>query len=305
MYQPPPGFEVVQETRQRSTCMESRFVLDAIGISSHVGNQGGRWLLSVGSEDLQEAIRELEDYRQENVDRSSKPRISIPTYSGAVVASLVYIAVLVLVDFYSSREAFGVNWDLVGRMQADKVTSGDWWRVFTALTLHVDLGHLLSNLAYGCVFGLLAGRVLGGGVAWLTIVVAGAMGNFANALIQPPEHASIGASTAVFAALGVLVAHALRPRANESEKLFRRWSPLIGGVVLLAMTGVGGERTDVAAHFTGFIAGLIMGWLGCRLPHRWLANPSLQVFAGLITIGLIGMTWKMVEQKYGLRLLGK
>lgn len=109
-------------------------------------------------------------------------------------------------------------------------------------------------MSFGAVFGLLAGRVLGGGVAWLTILLGGALGNGINVMIQEPTHRSIGASTPVFAAMGVLVAYALRPRESHDDTLLKRWTPLIGGSLLLAFTRVEGERTDVAAHCTGFLA---------------------------------------------------
>jgi membrane associated rhomboid family serine protease len=161
----------------------------------------------------------------------------------------------------------------------------------TALTLHLDAGHITANLVFGAVFGFLAGQALGGGVAWLAIVVAGGLGNFINAFVQAPTHSSIGASTAVFAALGVIVSHALHHWRAVREKPLRRWSPLIGGVLLLAYTGSGGERTDIVAHLTGFMAGLVIGWAGSRLPRRWLANIIVQKWAGVATIALIVAAW--------------
>jgi rhomboid protease GluP len=146
-------------------------------------------------------------------------------------------------------------------MEAGRVTSGEWWRTVTALTLHVDLAHLGANLVFGALFGLLAGQALGGGVAWLLIVMAGALGNFANAWLQLPEHISIGASTAVFSALGLIVVHAVRPDAASREPV-RRWSPVVGGVLLLAFLGVGrrANRHHGTCHrFPGRFAGRLDG----------------------------------------------
>jgi len=50
--------------------------------------------------------------------------------------------------------------------------------VVTALTLHVDSGHLITNLGFGMLFGYLAGQLLGPGIAWASILAAGALGNF-------------------------------------------------------------------------------------------------------------------------------
>jgi membrane associated rhomboid family serine protease len=291
MYEPPTGYETVIKTRQRNECLESRFVLDAVGISAEVIHQDGWWFLVVRGGDLANSTAELDAYRQENPDRSTPRSTAVPVYGGAAAAVFVYAGVIILIFIQTAQGAFGLEWMTAGRMEAGKVMAGEWWRTVTALTLHLDLAHISSNLVFGAVFGFLAGRVLGGGVAWLVIVLAGALGNLMNAMVQDPTHTSIGASTAVFAALGVIVSHALRPLASIQDTPVRRWSPLIGGVLLLAFTGVGGERTDVVAHLTGFLAGLLVGWVGCRVPDHWLASREVQAWAGVAAVALLSSAW--------------
>ena len=71
----------------------------------------------------------------------------------------------------------------------------------------------------------------------------------------------------------------------------QRWSPLIGGVILLSFLGIGGERTDVTAHLTGFLAGLVGGWSSSYLPAHWLRYTILQWAAGLAAIGILALAW--------------
>ena len=291
MYEPPPGCEVVFRGRERHECLELRLVLEAVGISVEAVHEAGCWLLIVERDDLAVASAELDAYRRENSERSSSSSTAVPVYDGAAAAVLTYVAVVIVVAIFSAHWAWGQDWLSAGRMQAGRVMAGEWWRTVTALTLHLDAGHIISNVVFGGVFGFLAGRILGGGVAWLAIVLAGALGNLVNAMVQAPTHSSIGASTAVFAALGLTVSHALRPRTAVPEKRLKRWSPLIGGTVLLALTGIGGENTDVVAHLTGFLAGLLIGWLGCRLPHRWLASHRTQQWAGFTAITIVVSAW--------------
>ena len=47
------------------------------------------------------------------------------------------------------------------------VVRGEWWRAFTALTLHADAGHLMANLLFGVLFAYPAAQLVGVGVAWL------------------------------------------------------------------------------------------------------------------------------------------
>ena len=286
-----PDHEIVFKSSKRAACAESRLVLRAAGISAASVYQDGSWLLIVSRDDVVVATEELDAYRQENPDRPAPRVTNTPLYGGAFLGVSIYAAVIMLVAVLNGYSAYGWEWLPAGRMQAGLVMAGQWWRTVTALTLHVDVGHISANLVFGSVFGLLAGRVLGGGVAWLAIVIAGALGNLINAMVQPATHMSIGASTAVFAALGVIIAHALRPRASVEEKPLKRWSPLIAGVVLLGFTGVGGERTDVVAHLTGFLAGLLIGWAGSRLPNHWLASTKVQVASGVAAVGIIALAW--------------
>ncbi|QEF98425.1 Rhomboid family protein [Stieleria maiorica] len=271
--------------------MELRLVLEAAGIAAGAQSRRGRWRLIVAAEDVSAAQRELEEYRRENQSRSTETVSVTPTYAGAAIGVVVYAAVVVVIGL--STLPWGLGGDLFtpGEMQAGKVLAGDAWRCVTALTLHVDEGHLASNLLFGILFGFLAGRTVGGGIAWFSIVSAGAVGNWLNALVQQPEHRSVGASTAVFAALGLLVAAALRPRRSSGESLLRRWRPLVAGVMLLALIGVGGERTDVTAHVTGFFAGLLIGAISSRIPTRWLADERTQWLAGLATFAVVTLAW--------------
>ncbi|MGV3486779.1 MAG: rhomboid family intramembrane serine protease [Planctomycetaceae bacterium] len=287
----PQGFESVFETTDRAECREYRLVLIAVGIGVAVVRRDPHWLLVVRHRDLEMATAELAAYRQENRESSSELAPAAPLYGGAGTGVLLYSAVIILIANLSVRRAFDLEWFMAGRMQAGTSLFSDWWRPVTALTLHLDAPHLCSNLLFGAVFGFMAGRVLGGGVAWLTIVIAGAMGNFASALLKTPDHISIGASTAVFAALGVIVSNALSPKLNAGETRLKRWSPLIGGILLFSLTGVGGERTDVSAHVTGFLAGLVLGSLERQMPERWRASPSVQRWTGLTALVIVATAW--------------
>ncbi len=266
-------------------------MLEAAGISTESVHQDGHWLLSVGSHDLGIATAELQAYQRDKSDTAVyvSPRAAV--FGGAWAGVASYTVVMLLVALLSTMSASGQLWKNVGMMRAGDVLSGQWWRAVTALTLHVDAGHLLSNLLFGLVFGFMVGRILGGGVGWLTIVAAGTFGNLANALVHDASHTSIGASTAVFGALGVMVAHSLRPQLSIPQNAMRRWAPLIGGVLVFGFTGIGGERTDVGAHLAGFLAGLMFGWLACRMPESYLASRAVQCVAGLGAMMLVVSAW--------------
>lgn len=286
---------VVFLSKQRRDCTERRLVLEAMGVPSTIGQGKGQWQLLVREKDEARAFEQLAAYQVERSNDAAPVAAPTPTFDGAGWGVLVYGLFIGSIALLSQVNAYDFNWYDVGRMRAGEVTAGQWTQVVTALTLHADLTHLLSNILFGSLFGYLAGRVLGGGVAWLTILLAGALGNFFNALARSVDHTSIGASTAVFAALGILVAHALHPRKTSTDPPLKRYSPLIAGLVMLAFLGTEGERTDVLAHVTGFFAGVMVGWIGCRIPRAWLASSATQWITGIVACLIVIGCWMVAR----------
>ena len=157
------------------------------------------------------------------------------------------------------------EWVTAGALDAQALwVGGEWWRVMTALWLHADVAHVVANVVSGLfLFGLVLatfGRARGAGL----LLGAAALGNLAAAGLHAAEtYRSIGASTAVFAALGLLTGRAVLTVARGGRPV--RWRvlglPLAAGLTLLALWGSGDVRVDVLAHATGFLAGLILGAL--------------------------------------------
>ncbi len=287
------GGVVVFRSRSRARCQELWAVLDAAGIPGGIEDRRGACLLLVPEEDLPRAVQELDDYRRESIHEQPAPALT--TLPGGWFGILAYSMVLVAVAGLADRNAFGSDWFDAGRGQAGLLVEGQWWRAVTALTLHVDTQHLMGNLFFGSVLGFLAAQGLGGGAAWLAILAAGALGNVANALLHDSRHSAVGASTAVFAALGLLVALALYHRRGRAEGAVRRWSPLVAGVLLLAWTGMGGERTDVLAHVTGLLAGLLVGAVCGLVPLAVLERRSVQVATSLLALLFLVSAWAVAH----------
>lgn len=181
------------------------------------------------------------------------------------------------------------TWSDLGAADAGRMLSGEWWRALTALTLHGDGAHVLGNVVVGSIFiSPLAARA-GLGTAWLCVLMAGGLGNCVNALVQGAEHVSIGFSTSVFGAAGM--AAALRARLDRSQP---GWTFVAAGLALLALLGVGDERTDVGAHLFGFAAGLGLGAvLGGRILRRGRVGPTVDkaLYAG--AWGMVLAAWSM------------
>ena len=214
-----------------------------------------------------EAAREqLECFDRESIGWPPKPAIpEAPARKTEFFTPLLW-ALAVLAVFCGQIEWPGAL-ETAGALDARAVFGrGEWWRLGTALFLHADLGHLASNVLSGIFVFSAVLSTIGRRRGWLLLAVASIAGNFAVAALNYPEpYRSLGASTAIFAGLGLLTGRAIRAvrRAHPPHPWRAVFVPLAAGLTLLGLFGAGDLRTDVGAHVTGFAAGLVLGfWRG-------------------------------------------
>jgi membrane associated rhomboid family serine protease len=228
------------------------------------------WRLLVPAERFEAARNELRIFEEENRNWPPHP----PPPSTLAENTLATFSVLILLATFHNltqldASLFGhdpVDWIALGNAHSARILDGQWWRLVTALTLHADWLHLVSNLALGGIFIVSLCRELGSGLAWGLLLGSGVLGNLANACLQLPDHRSVGASTVVFGAVGILAAlNLLRNR----HYLQRRWPlPVAAALALLALLGTEGKQTDLGAHLFGFIFGIGLGLAGGYLVER-------------------------------------
>jgi rhomboid protease GluP len=288
----PPAVPVFHGTQ--AACAEFGLVLDAKGLPYARGPLGEVWVLWVSPGAADMAREELTRYAAERSERREPRPLFVP-FAGSSYGAAGYAFVLILVAYCAGAGLFGVNWLDAGGLDSRVGGASEWWRSLTALTLHLDQEHLMGNLLFGVGIGVLAGRVFGPGVAWLSVVLAGAMGNYLDMVMSPSWHRAVGASTAVFAALGLLAGFGwgqrLSRRARPGRDRLYRWAPLFAGVFLLALLGAGNEHVDVLGHLLGFASGTVLGWIFARAGVPRSRRPVWQAAAAAVTLGLLGVAW--------------
>ena len=277
---------------------ELALVLTARGVpfQRQPGSRG--WELWVPLGEAPAAATELTLYRHENAGQvGTRPLEEVGEGRAGV---LWYVATLLAVFFALYANLFNRDWLGAGRLEAGPLLAGEWWRAITALTLHRELDHLAGNLAFGAFYGYFVGRYLGVGVGWLAVLLAASGGNALNAWVQSPAHRAIGASTAVFAALGLLVTYTWRRGYLRDTPWRARIAPIVAGIGLLAFTGTAGANTDLGGHLFGFIAGLGAGLAIARFaPVELLRNARVQRLGGAVAALLLVAAWVV-----GLRAAG-
>jgi rhomboid protease GluP len=269
-------------------CREYSLVLEARGIEHETAEDESSWVLSVPAGMRHRAYEELGRYAVERGVRRSLPEL-VPPRPGAAIGLFVYVFILLLTAYCAGNATFGADWLSLGSLDAG--ARSEWWRAVTALTLHLDQEHLLGNVLFGAVAGIAASRLLGPGVAWASILGAAALANYAEILITPITHRAVGASTAVFAALGLLSGMAWRQRLTLRERLWYRWAPLIAGICLLTLLGAGSAHVDVLGHALGFLFGLGVGWLYVRTGVPNNRTQRLQLITGLGAVLVVCAAW--------------
>jgi rhomboid protease GluP len=237
---------------------EWELVLLAQGLSPSLRRNQSVVTLSVPEGELERAHASLLAYESENHEEFAgghEPAISA-ICAGASVLTGILILVFFTVTVVSNSTML---WFERGSADAHKISNGEIWRTVTALTLHADIAHAASNAAAIAVFFGAASSMLGVGLGGALILMAGAGANLANAFLQGSPHVSVGASTSVFGAVGLLGGVGAIVRGRRALSGRRAWLPIAAALALFGMLGTGGERVDVGAHLLGLLVGSVLG----------------------------------------------
>ncbi|AFZ72130.1 rhomboid family intramembrane serine protease [Natronobacterium gregoryi] len=146
------------------------------------------------------------------------------------------------------------------------------WTIVTSVYAHGGLGHLVSNSLALIVFGWAVARATTRLRFHLFFVGAGALAGIAQILVTgaaatlpllsvTPTGSVLGASGAVFALLGYLVASNRLAASFASIVEIPRWFTILVFVGLATAVTLATAAPHIAliAHFTGFLLGLIAG----------------------------------------------
>jgi membrane associated rhomboid family serine protease len=285
-----PG-TAVRVTPSRRRADDWAVVLAAAGIPHWLRQRLDGWALIVPPDDAAAALETLAAYDHENARRDlgagGEAPVSRPmTITGAVVA-------LLLVGFFavSGSRAARSAWFEHGSADAARMMAGEWWRAITALTLHADAPHLAGNAVAIAVLMTAVCWHLGPGVgAWL-LLLAGAGGNALTAAAYRADHVSVGASTAVFAAVGILAALRVVAPARVGVGARKWWVVVAAALALLALLGTGPEA-DVLAHVFGFLVGGGLGLVAALMLRRDVPAPVQWLLVAAAGGAVIG-AWRL------------
>jgi membrane associated rhomboid family serine protease len=278
--------ETIRAARTSGQVDEWALVLTAAGIPHRVEADGAGWALLVPADEAPRAYAALAAYdeesrRERDAPTAERASSELPWTLGAIVG-------LLLLGFFAvtGPPVAGSRWFERGAASAGQMRS-EPWRAVTALTLHADAVHVAGNAVATAVLVPAVAQRLGAGCGVLLVLLVGAAANLLGAVAHDPRHVAVGASTATFGAIGILVALRLFPTPVAPRPRRKGWTVAVAGLVFLAMLGAG-QNADVPGHALGLVTGGALGVVaGVALPRppRPAAQWALGALATLLVVG--------------------
>jgi rhomboid protease GluP len=273
----------VLESRSKAQALDWSLVLISQGIESLIvqRQEDGAWTLELSESDLRRATEAIAAYERENATVWRQPM----KWTGLLfdLRGGFWFAALAAFHFFAAVSA--TDFQTAGLMDRTAVQHGEWWRLFTAVTLHADIAHLAANVTTGIVFLGLAMGCFGWGNALLLSFLGGAIGNVGTFFVH---NYSLGASGMVMAALGLLTAHSLSFAKHEKRAVWIGRG-VIAGCLLVVLLGFS-PKSDVVAHVGGFIGGVVLGIVAMRFQNV-LRRQSCNAGATLLCAAMVLFTW--------------
>ena len=199
---------------------------------------------------------------QSSIPEPQPTALRLPTYRPRVTYVMMglLIAVFVIETLAGGSEKTSVLIRL-GANVGPLVTTGDYWRLFTANFLHIGLLHIAFNLYALYIVGTEVEMFYGPWRFLVIYLLSGLSGTVASYAFT--YGLSAGASTAVFGLIGTLFAFFTRNREVFGEMSRTRLTNLVVVIAINVFYGLSVSAIDNWGHIGGFIGGFILGWLLC------------------------------------------
>lgn len=278
-------------TTNHNVVREWELVLLAQGLSPSVHPNAGGFVLSVPEAEADSARAALSAYDDENAVKGAdrhEPASSARLLAGGTVSGIFILGMFCVTTVWLPT----VSWIERGGADADRILRGELWRTVTSLSLHADFGHAVSNAVAAALFFGMVSSLLGLGLGCTLVLLAGAGGNLANAFLHGSPYVAIGASTAVFGAVGVIGGLSMAKHRRSASSGRRAWLSFAAALALLAMLGTSGTRVDVWAHLCGLLVGGALGIVDAYIAPR-PPGLSIQWACGSVAVGVLIYSWAL------------
>lgn len=203
-------------------------------------------------------INEEQQQIQKQIAQIMTQRSPRPVVTFTIVALNVLVFILMTIkgiNLFSPEAMQILDWG--GNMSA-RTLSGEWWRLFTSLFVHIGIIHLVVNMLALLIAGIYLESLIGSGRFLLAYLCTGVVASLTSIWWHDPPLVSAGASGAIFGIYGVFLAlltTRLLPGSVRNQLLTSVLIMVFYNLVYGLKSGV-----DNAAHIGGLISGLLIGY---------------------------------------------
>jgi rhomboid protease GluP len=198
-------------------------------------------------------------------------RVSFALPFSKPVVTWILLGIIILVFGLETLAGGSTNTEVLVRMGAKVnplIASGEYWRLLSAMFLHIGIMHLAFNGYALVAIGTELERILGW-QRFLTIyILSGLFGGLASYAFS--ASLSAGASGAIFGMIGALAAFFLRHRQQLGSWGQRRLANIAFLIVINLFLGFTQPGIDNMAHLGGLVSGFCLGW---ALAPRYKVDP--------------------------------
>jgi len=186
--------------------------------------------------------------------------VSVPVPRFRPVWTYVFLAanVAIWAVVYFTWDGLGSELVNLGVKADELIAQGEYWRLLTAMFLHIQIVHIFSNMLALYALGPQVESTFGHARFLAVYFLSGLLGSALSFLLSPDP--SLGASGAIYGLLGALVAYLVRNRQGFGEYGQRRLMNLLGVIGINLLLTISVPYIDLWGHAGGLLGGLALGW---------------------------------------------
>lgn len=240
----------------------------------------------IGERDAEEGY-----YRPRNQFMQTDAKPPYVTYA----ILIINIAVWLLMSLIGFLMGWGQSVQLLvfGAKVNQLIVQGQYWRLFTAMFLHIGPLHLFFNSYALYLYGPAVEKLFGKVKFAIVYFVSGLMGSLLSYLFSPNPAA--GASGAIFGLMGALL-YFRREKKSLFQRVFGPGLLMIIGINL--MYGFVQPGIDNWGHIGGLLGGFLTGnGLGLYRERNKQVGKKALVWLIIMAIFILGLSYGRI--KYG------
>jgi membrane associated rhomboid family serine protease len=216
------------------------------------------------------------------------------TATKVLLVAIVGVFVLELVGAGAGTVGQGTSSERLlslGALQPYLIANGEFWRLFSAMFLHLNLFHILFNAWALWVFGTMVERDFGTGRFLAIFFVSGFLASVTSYAFGPTVVIGVGASGAIFGVFGAFVEYNYRRRHLALAAANLRFAMTL--ILINALLALAWGTIDWRAHLGGFVAGLAAGFVAdSGGSKKQPAGVTALGYVGLVALGVALVVWR-------------